>query len=185
MPENLSVLGLCGSLRKASLNGAVLRAAQQLAPAGMTIEIFDLAPVTLFNQDEEKAPPASVLELKRRIRAADGVLFVTPEYNYSVPGVLKNAIDWASRPGGDSAWAGKPAAILGASMGALGTARAQYHLRQILVSLKMPALLGPEIMVAAAHEKVDASGALTDAKTRELLAKQLEAFAGWIRRLQA
>ena len=119
------ILGIAGSLRRDSFNKAALRAAQKLAPQGTTIEIFDLDGIPLFNQDQEKSPPAKVVEFKKKIREADAILIATPEYNYSVPGVLKNAIDWASRPYGDSAWAKKAVAVMGASPSALGTARAQ------------------------------------------------------------
>jgi chromate reductase len=129
MTEPITILGIAGSLRRDSYNRAALRAAQALAPAEVTIDIFDLQGIPLFNQDEEQHPPAPVTDLKIRIRAADAIVMVTPEYNYSIPGVLKNAIDWASRPYGDSAWEGKPVAVMGASVGTLGTARAQYHLR--------------------------------------------------------
>ena len=135
MSKPIRILGIAGSLRHQSYNRAALRAATQLAPEGAAIETFELDGIPLFNQDEEKNPPAKVVELKMRVRECDAILFVTPEYNYSVPGVLKNAIDWASRPYGDNAWDGKPAAIMGASIGAIGTARAQYHLRQIFVFL--------------------------------------------------
>jgi chromate reductase, NAD(P)H dehydrogenase (quinone) len=131
MNRQTRILGISGSLGRESYNSAALRAAAGLAPEGAAVETFELDGILLFNQDEEKNPPAKVVELKRRVREADALLFVTPEYNYSVPGVLKNAIDWASRPYGDNAWDGKPAAITGASLGAIGTARAQYHLRQI------------------------------------------------------
>jgi chromate reductase, NAD(P)H dehydrogenase (quinone) len=114
-----------------------LRAATELAPKGITLDIFELDGIPGFNQDDEQNPPAKVVELKRRIRDADAILIVTPEYNYSVPGVLKNAIDWASRPYGDNGWNGKPAAIMGASIGTIGTARAQYHLRQMMVFQNM------------------------------------------------
>ena len=130
MANEISILGIAGSLRKGSYNKLVLRAAQKLAPAGASIEIFELDGIPGFNQDEEKNPPRKGADLKVRARAADAILFVTPEYNYSIPGVLKNAIDWASRPYGDSAWSGKPVAVMGASIGVIGTARAQYHLRQ-------------------------------------------------------
>jgi hypothetical protein len=116
------------SLRRQSYNRAALRAAAQLVPEGSTLDIFELDGIPGFNQDDDETPPAAVVELKRRVREADAVLFATPEYNYSVPGVLKNAIDWASRPYGDSARSGKPAAIMGASIGRIGTARAQYYL---------------------------------------------------------
>ena len=125
MNTSMTILGIAGSLRSGSINRAALRAAQKMAPEGVRLEIFELDGIPPFNQDEESRPPAKVVEFKARIRAADAILFVTPEYNYSIPGVLKNAIDWASRPYGDNAWDGKPAAIMGASGGANGTARAQ------------------------------------------------------------
>src|SRR5690606_28929447 len=131
MSDKIKVLGIAGSLREGSFNRAALRAAKELAPEGMEIEIFDIAGIPGFNQDQEADPPEQAAELKRRIREADAVVLVTPEYNYSISGVLKNAIDWASRPYGDSAWDGKPAAIMGASGGAIATARAQYDLRKM------------------------------------------------------
>ena len=120
MNTPMTILGIAGSLRKASFNRAALRAAQQLVPEGVSLEIFDLEGIPPFNQDEEAHPPERVVQFKQRIRAADAILIVTPEYNYSIPGVLKNAIDWASRPYGDSAWEGKPVAVMGASVGAHG-----------------------------------------------------------------
>src|SRR5512134_754647 len=133
MSTPIRILGVAGSLRKRSYNRSALRAATQLLPPGTTLDVFELDGIPGFNEDLETSPPASVVDLKNRIRAADAVLFVTPEYNYSVPGVLKNAIDWASRPYGDSAWDGKTVGVVGASVGTLGTARAQYHLRQMFV----------------------------------------------------
>jgi len=127
-------------------------------PDGATVEIFDLEGIPGFNQDDEKNPPAKIAEFKARIREADAILFVTPEYNYSIPGVLKNAIDWASRPYGDSAWNGKPAAIMGASMGAIATARAQYDLRKMMVFLNMFPINQPEVMIGNAGEKFDEQG---------------------------
>ena len=124
MANQVTILGIAGSLRKQSFNKGALRAAQGLVPPGAKLEIFDIAGIPGFNQDEEKSPPPKVIELKSRIRAAGAILLCTPEYNYSIPGVLKNAIDWASRPYGDSAWNGKPVAIMGASVGAFGTMRA-------------------------------------------------------------
>jgi chromate reductase, NAD(P)H dehydrogenase (quinone) len=137
MSDVIHILGIVGSLRRNSYNRAALRAAQQLAPDDATIDVFELDGIPVFSQDEEKQPPAKVVEFKKQIRAADAILLVTPEYNYSIPGVLKNAIHWASRPYGDSAWTDKPVAIMGASSGRLGTGRAQYHLRQVFVFLKM------------------------------------------------
>jgi chromate reductase len=183
--SNIKVLGIAGSLRKGSYNRAALRAAQDLMPAGAVLEIAEIDGLPGFSQDEEKSPPAKVTELKAKIRAADAVLFVTPEYNYSIPGVLKNAIDWASRPYGDSAWKGKPVAVMGASPGALGTARAQYHLRQCFVFLDMPVVNQPEVMIAHAADKFDADGNLKDDKAKELTAKLLANLCDLVRRQRA
>ena len=148
MNQPIRILGIAGSLRQTSYNRAALRAAQQLAPEDAVIDIFELDGIPVFSEDDELQPPVKIVELKKRIREADAILFVTPEYNYSIPGGLKNAIDWASRPYGDSAWTDKPAAIMGASVGTLGTARAQYHLRQVFVFLNVHAINQPEVMIA-------------------------------------
>lgn len=179
----LKILGIAGSLRRASYNRATLRVARQLVPDGAELEIFELDGIPAFNQDDEGQPPAKVTELKKRVRAADAILFVTPEYNYSIPGVLKNAIDWASRPYGDSAWAGKPVAMMGASIGTLGTARAQYHLRQVFVFLNMYPLNQPEVMIANATERFDADGNLIDEKTKDLIRQLLQGLVAWTRQL--
>lgn len=184
MEKTLTILGIAGSLRRASYNRAALRAAQELVPEEAKIEIFELDGIPPFNQDEEKSPPAKVTELKQRVRAADGILLCTPEYNYSIPGVLKNAIDWASRPYGDSAWNDKPVALMGASVGNLGTARAQYHLRQSFVFLNMHPMNGPEVMISNAAERFDEQGNLKDAKTTEMIQKMLRNFVEWIRQLE-
>jgi chromate reductase len=184
MSRPVKILGIAGSLRRGSYNRLALRAAGELLPEDASLDAFDLPDLPGFDQDKEKQPPAAVVELKARIRAADAVLFVTPEYNYSVPGVLKNTIDWVSRPYGDSAWAGKPAAVMGASVGSVGTARAQYHLRQTLVFLDMPAVTQPEVMIAAAHKRFDESGALTDEVSRKLVAQLLAALVSLTRRLR-
>ena len=170
----MKILGIAGSIREGSYNRAALRAAQTLAPEGATIETFDIKGLPGFSQDDETNPPAQVVELKQRIRDADAILLVTPEYNYSVPGVLKNAIDWASRPYGDSAWTRKPVAIMGASVGTLGTARAQYHLRQMFVFLNMFAVNQPEVMISQAHKHFDAEGNLTDDTAKKLISQLLE-----------
>jgi chromate reductase, NAD(P)H dehydrogenase (quinone) len=183
--KTLKILGIAGSLRRGSINRGALRAAQELAPEGAKIEIFELDGIPPFNQDEENNPPAKVKELKERIRRADGILFSTPEYNYSVPGVLKNAIDWASRPYGDSAWNEKPVAVMGASPSNLGTSRAQYHLRQSFIFLNMHPLNGPEVMISNARERFDEEGNLKDAKTKELIQKMLQNFVQWIRQVEA
>ena len=184
MSTTLTILGIAGSLRKESYNRAALRVAQKLAPEGMRIESFDLHGIPPYDQDLESPPPERVTQLKTAVRAADGILFVTPEYNYSIPGVLKNAIDWGSRPYGDSAWEGKPVAVMGASPGNLGTARAQYHLRQVFVFLNMFPLNRPEVMIGNADERFDDQGSLTDEDTSERIRKLLLAFANWIRQLQ-
>jgi chromate reductase len=183
MNGSVRILGIAGSLRRESYNRAALRSAAQLVPEGATLDIFGLEGIPPFNQDDEQSPPTAVVELKRRIRAADAVLIATPEYNYSVPGVLKNAIDWASRPYGDSAWSGKPAAIMGASVGAIGTARAQYHLRQMFVFLDMFPLNQPEVMIGNAAQRFDAQGNLTDEATKEFIRRLLRNLAAWTRRL--
>jgi chromate reductase len=185
MNKPINILGIAGSLRHQSYNRAALRAAMQLTPEGVTLDIFELDGIPVFSEDGEKNPPARVVELKRRSRASDALLFATPEYNYSIPGVLKNAIDWASRPYGDSAWSGKPAAIMGASPGALGTVRAQYHLRQIFVFLNVLAVNQPEVMIANAHERFDSNGNLTDAATKDFIRKLLHNLVEWTHRIQA
>ncbi len=183
MSKPIRILGIAGSLRRDSYNRAALRAATALVPEGATLETFELDGIPIFNQDEDQNPPAKVAELKRRIREADAILFVTPEYNYSVPGVLKNAIDWASRPYGDSAWNGKPAAIMGASPGILGTARAQYHLRQILVFLNMFPINQPEVMIGNAAARFDKEGNLTDETTKDFIRQLLQNLVEWTRRI--
>jgi chromate reductase len=183
MSKQVRILGIAGSLRRASYNRAALRAATALVPEGATIDIFELDGIPGFSEDDEQNPPEKVAELKRRIREADAILFVTPEYNYSVPGVLKNAIDWASRPYGDSAWNGKPAAIMGASVGMIGTARAQYHLRQIMVFLNMFPINQPEVMIGNAQERFDEQGNLTDETTKEFIRKLLQNLVEWTHRI--
>ena len=184
MAGNFRILGIAGSLRKGSYNRAALRAAVGLVPEGVTLEIFDLDGIPPFNEDEESHPPARVTEFKARIRAADAILFSTPEYNYSIPGVLKNAIDWASRPYGDSAWDGKPVAVMGASVGQQGTSRAQYHLRQVFVFTNMHPLNQPEVMIAAASHRFDEGGNLTDDTAKELIRQLLAGLVAWSRRLE-
>lgn len=183
--ETLKILGIAGSLRQHSYNKSALRAAAELVPIEAEIEIFDIAGIPPFSEDDERNPPSRVIEFKQKIRAADGILFVTPEYNYSIPGVLKNAIDWASRPYGDSAWTGKGAAVMGASVGALGSARAQYHLRQVFVFLNVQDMKQPELMISNAAQKFDSTGNLTDEATRKYIGKFLASFVAHIRRCHA
>ena len=184
MKKPIRILGIAGSLRKNSYNRAALRAAQRLVPEDAILDIFELDGMTLFSEDDEREPPAKVVELKKRIREADALLIVTPEYNYSIPGVLKNAIDWASRPYGDNVWADKPAAIMGASIGRLGTARAQYHLRQMFVFLNVHPVNQPEVMIGNAADHFDSQGNLTDETTKDLIRRLLGSLVSWTRRLQ-
>ncbi len=184
MNQPIRILGIAGSLRRKSYNRAALRAAQQLAPEDAVIDSFELDGIPVFSEDDERQPPPKVVEFKKRIREADAILFVTPEYNYSIPGVLKNAIDWASRPYGDSAWTDKPAAIMGASVGTLGTARAQYHLRQVFVFLNVHAINQPEVMIANAAQNFDAEGNLTNETTKNLIRQLLTNLVARTRDLQ-
>jgi chromate reductase len=181
---NLRVLGFAGSLRKASYNRAALRAATELAPPGMTIETFDLAPIPMYNDDVRlQGYPPPVEQFRGRLTAADAVLIVTPEYNHSIPGVLKNAIDWASRPP-DQPFEGKPIAVMGASAGTLGSVRAQMHLRQSFVYLNGLLLNQPEVLIGNAPTRFDAEGRLTDEASREFIRKLLDALAAWTKRLR-
>lgn len=175
----MNVLAISGSLRQGSFNSGLVRAAAALAPEDMLVEQADISAVPLYNGDDDgEIKPAAVAHLAEQVRNADALIFATPEYNYSIPGVLKNAIDWLSRIDGHI-FAGKPAAIMGASMGGMGTSRSQYHLRQVLVYLDVHPLNKPEVFVSAAHQKCDENGNLTDEKTRELIARQLQALKEW------
>jgi chromate reductase, NAD(P)H dehydrogenase (quinone) len=185
MDNLVTILGFAGSLRKGSYNKALLRAALELVPKDAELQTFDLEGLPLFNQDLENEPTEKVKEFKARIRDADAILIVTPEYNYSIPGVLKNAIDCASRPYGDNAFEHKPVAIMGASIGMAGTARAQYHLRQSFVFLTCFALNQPEVMVPFAQDKIDENGNVTDEKTREKIRELLQNLVAWTRRLKS
>jgi chromate reductase len=176
MAQPVRILGIPGSLRKASYNRGALRAAQQLCPEGASIEMFELDGIPGFNQDEERYPPQKVVDFKNRIRAADAILFATPEYNYGLPGVLKNAIDWASRPYGDNAWDGKLAAIVSAALSRGGGVRAQYQLRQSFVFLNVEAVLQPEVAIGNAAECFDAQGNLTDESSKSLIAQLLQSL---------
>ena len=184
MNEQISILGFAGSLRRGSYNRALLRAALELVPNGAKLDVFKLDGIPPFNGDLESSPPETVKEFKRRIKAADALLIVTPEYNYSVPGVLKNAIDWASRPYGDNAFEGKPVAMMSASTGMLGGARAQYHLRQSFVFLNMYPVNKPEVFVSFAFQKFDDKGRLLDEKTKELIRELLDNLVAWAKRLK-
>jgi chromate reductase len=184
MDKPITILGFAGSLRKNSYNKALLRVAMELVPKNAKLEIFDLEGIPPFNQDLESRMPEKVKGFKAKIKAADAILIATPEHNYSIPGILKNAIDWASRPPGDNSFEGKPVAIMSASPGTLGGARAQYHLRQVLVSFNMHAINRPEVIVASVEEKIDENGDLTDEKTRKRIRQLLESLVNWTKRLK-
>jgi len=184
MNSKIRVLGFAGSLRKDSYNKMLLNAAVELKPDNVELETFDLEGIPLFNQDQEEQPPKRVKEFKEKIKAADALLIVTPEYNYSVPGVLKNAIDWASRPYGDNVFDEKPVAVMSVSEGMLGGARAQYHLRQTLISLNMHPLNRPEVIVSQIDEKIDVNGKVVDEKTRKKIGIVLEALVAWTERVR-
>jgi chromate reductase, NAD(P)H dehydrogenase (quinone) len=184
--SSVRVLAFAGSLREASYNRALLRAATELAPVGMILETFDLAPIPLYNADvEARGDPESVAALKGAIARADAVLIATPEYNHGVPGVTKNAIDWTSRPPSGAALNGKPVGIIGASPGITGTARGQSQLRQAFEFTNSYAMPQPELLVFRAQEKFDAQGRLTDEATRRFLRSYLEAFGAWVMRFKA
>ena len=171
-----SILGISGSLRAASFNTGLLRAAQEVAPDGVTVDIADIAGVPLYNEAVYQTGfPAAVEKLRQQVAAADAVILATPEYNYSISGPMKNAIDWVSRPPMPQAFNGKAVAIMGASGGRLGTARAQYHLRQVLVFLNAFVVNKPEVMVGGAAG-VFSDGKLTDETARDLIRQQLEAL---------
>ncbi len=184
MDKKIHILGFAGSLRKQSYNRALLSAAHEMALDDATLEIFDLEGIPPFNQDLENDHPEKVKDFKAKIRAADAILIVTPEYNYSIPGVLKNAIDWASRPSGDNAFEGKPVAMMGASIGMLGTARAQYDLRRSFVFLNMHPINRPEVMVPFAQDKIDGNGRVKDEKTRQKIRELLESLVTWTKRMK-
>jgi chromate reductase len=181
--ETVKILGFVGSLRKGSYNKALMRAALELLPENAALEVFGLEGIPPFNQDLENQPPQIVRDFKAKIKSADALLIVSSEYNYSISGVLKNAIDWASRPYIDKVFDGKPVALISASTGRLGGARAQYHLRQSLIFLNMYPLNRPEVMMPYAQEHVDANGNLTDETTRRLIRQLLEALVQWTKRL--
>ncbi len=177
-PRRVAVV--IGSLRKDSLNRKMAHALMALAPATLKLEIVEIGQLPLYNQDDDDHPSATVVEFRQRVAAMDAVLFVTPEYNRSVPGVLKNAIDIGSRPYGKSVWSGKPGAIVSVSPGAIGGFGANHHLRQSLVFLNVPTLTQPEAYIGSAGALFDEAGAVANESTREFLKKYLDAFAHWI-----
>ena len=181
--KQFRIFAFAGSLRKDSFNKALLRAALELAPEDIQIEVFDLEGIPSFNQDTVDNPPAKVIEFKEKIRNADALLIASPEYNYSIPGVLKNAIDWASRPFQGNPLEDKPVAIMSASTGRFGGARGQYHLRQTFVYLNMHPINHPEVMLSNAAQEIDADGKLINEQTRKLIRQLIEALVTWTNRL--
>jgi chromate reductase len=184
--ENLiKILAFAGSLRAGSYNKALIRAAVKVTPPNMTLEVFDLDGIPPYNADLENTPPPRVVDFKEKIRQADALLIATPEYNYSIPGVLKNALDWASRPVAGNPLEGKPVAVMSASTGRFGGARAQYHLPQTFVFLNMHPINKPEVMLSDAAHNVDENGNVTNEQTVKLIGQLLEALAAWTLRLQS
>jgi chromate reductase len=173
---------IVGSLRRGSLNRKMAKALISLAPESLECEVVEIRALPLYDQDLDDSPPAAWTEFRERIRKSDGVLFVTPEYNRSVPGVLKNAIDVGSRPYGEGAWAGRPAAVVSVSPGAIGGFGANHHLRQSLVFVDMPAMPQPEAYIGRAAELFNEAGDLTNPSTREFAVEFMAAFAAWVQR---
>ncbi len=171
---------LVGSLRKGSYNRKMAKALIKLAPDSLSLEIIEIGGLPLYNQDLDDNPPAVWTEFRERLKKSDGVLFVTPEYNRSVPGVLKNAIDVGSRPYGKNAWAGKPGAVVSVSPGAIGGFGANHHLRQSLVFLDVPAMPQPEAYIGKAGDLFDERSDLSNESTREFAAKFMQAFVAWV-----
>ncbi len=171
---------IVGSLRKESFNRKIALALAELAPASLKLEIVEIGGLPLYNQDSDANPPAVFTDFRNRIKAADAVLFVTPEYNRSVPGVLKNALDVGSRPYGHSAWNGKPGAVVSASIGGIAGFGANHHLRQSLVFLNVPTLAQPEVYLGGVDKLLDAAGKLTDEGTRKFLQGFMQTYATWV-----
>ena len=182
MPVPHRVAVVVGSLRKDSFNRKMAKALAAIAPESLSLEIVEIGALPLYNQDDDATPSAATIAFKEKIAGADAVLFVTPEYNRSVPGVLKNAIDVGSRPYGKSAWKGRPAAVMTLSPGAMGGFGANHHLRQSLVFLDMPTMAQPEAYIGAAGDLFDDTGGLKKPETTQFLGKFLSAFAAWIER---
>jgi chromate reductase len=181
--RDLHVLGIAGSLRRHSYNRALIHIAREVAPEGITINEFDISPIPIFNQDLGGEPPAAVLDFKDRIRAADALLIATPEYNWSIPGVLKNAIDWASWPIAETPLRHKPIALMGTG-GLYGTARSQLAMRQVLAYTRSYVLLEPDVILPNARERFDAEGNLLDESIKERVRDLVVALGDWIERMK-
>lgn len=180
MKNTYNVAVIVGSLRKGSHSRQLAHALAELAPDPLKLDLVEIGHLPHYNQDFDESPPISFVEFRERIKAADAVLFVTPEYNRSVPGVLKNALDIGSRPYGRNAWDGKPGAVVSTSIGPLGGFGANHHLRQSLVFLNVPTMAQPEAYIGGVAQLFDANGKLSDGRTRDALAKFIQAFATWV-----
>jgi chromate reductase len=174
------IVVIVGSLRRESLNRRMANALRELAPASLNLEIVEIGQLPLYNQELDADPPAAWQEFRARVKKADGVLFITPEYNRSIPAPLKNAIDVGSRPQGQSAWDKKPAAVVSVSPGMIGAFGANHHLRQSLVFLNMPTMQQPEAYIGGADKLFDAGGKIANDGTRGFLSKFMEAYAAWV-----
>src|SRR2546425_11284214 len=183
-PSKVAILGISGSGRKRSYNSALLGAAKQLLPENATLEVVDVSRLPLYNQDLEDDMPGEVKELKKKIRGADAILIATPEHNYSITAVLKNAIEWGNRPPRDTSWSGKPAAIISASTSLRGGVRAQLHLRQIMIDLNMYPINRPLLLIANAKDKFNEELQLTDGEILQTLRDVLSSLVEWTRKLQ-
>ena len=181
----VKILGVSGSGRKGSYNWALLEAAKEMLPENTALEIFDVSRFPLYTQDHEHDPRVEVQQFKQKIRQSDAILFATPEHNYTVTAVLKNAIEWGNRPAGNNSWNGKPAAIVSASSGPRGGARSQLHLRQILVDLNMYAINQPQLLLARAQDAFESDLKLKDPQTRETLKTILQTLAIWTKKINS
>src|SRR3989441_12660192 len=183
-PSKLAILGMSGSGRKRSFNTPLLEAAKQLLPPDATLEVADISRLPLYNQDLEHDMPDIVKELKKKILSADAILIATPEHNYSITAVLKNAIEWGNRPPRDTSWSGKPAAVISASTSLRGGVRAQLHLRQIMIDLNMYPINRPLLLIANAKDKFNEELQLTDGEILQTLRDVLSSLVEWTRKLQ-
>lgn len=183
MEKKIKIIGICGSLRKGSYNRMALNFAKKIAPPTVDFQIVEIKNLPFFNQDLENNLPKEVLEFREKIKKADAILFSSPEYNYSIPGVLKNAIEWGSRPYEAGVLKRKPVAIMGTSSGMVGTGRGQYHFRQICVQVDMYVLNRPEVMIPFASQQFDEKGNLLDPHTKEKIKEIVEALVLWAKKM--
>jgi chromate reductase, NAD(P)H dehydrogenase (quinone) len=184
MSERIKIVGFGGSLRKESYSRALLNAAKQLVPSDVDFEIAEIYDIPLFNQDISDPLPAAVKKFKDKIKSADAILIATPEYNHSIPGYLKNVIDWGTRPSGDNSFDDKTVAVISSSPGGFGGVRAQLQFKPLFISLNMHPVNKPEVIISAVNDKFDANGILTDQQTKDKIAELLKALVALTRRLE-